>query len=263
MSAASAAAAAHDVNTSQRRVWITGASSGLGAALAREYAADGWHVLLTARPSPRLEAMAAELGASSSSYAADVTDAAAVSATIEAIESAGGLPDLIILNAGTYRPMSLDSFDATAVADLFAVNVFSVTLALAALLPGLRRRGAGHIAITGSVAGDIGLPYAGPYSASKAALVRLCQALRPELEREGISLSLVEPGFVATPLTARNDFPMPFLISAERAARIIHRALDKRRFRIRFPLRMSLTMGFLAALPEWASMPLRRRMLRP
>ncbi|MEX2479413.1 MAG: SDR family NAD(P)-dependent oxidoreductase [Gammaproteobacteria bacterium] len=249
------------MNATPRRVWITGASSGLGAALAREYAAGGWQVLLSARPGPRLEAMTAELGASACSYAVDVTDAAAVTATIAAIESDGGLPDLVILNAGTYRPMSLDSFDATAVADLFAVNVFSVTTALAALLPGLRRRGTGHIAITGSVAGDIGLPYAGPYSASKAALVRLCQSLRPELEQAGITLSLIEPGFVATPLTAKNDFPMPFLISAERAARIICRALAKRRFRIRFPLRMSLTMGFLAALPEWASMPLRRRML--
>ena len=246
-----------------RRVWITGASSGLGAALAREYAAHGWQVLLTARPGPRLDAMAAELGANARSYPADVTDLTALNDAIAAIDNDGGLPDLVILNAGTFSPMSLATFGQAAIVDLFAVNFFSVTAAIAALLPALRRRRAGHIAVTGSVAGDIGLPYAGAYSASKAALVRLCQALRPELEREGIAISLIEPGFVATPLTAKNDFPMPFLIDAARAAGIIRHALDKRRFRIRFPFAMSMLMGLFAALPEWASLPVRRRMLRP
>ena len=246
-----------------KRVWITGASSGLGAALAREYAAHGWQVLLTARASSRLDAMAAELGACARSYPVDVTDLAALSATITAIEADGGLPDLVILNAGTFRPMTLDAFEQGAVAELFAVNFFSVTAAIAALLPALRRRRAGHIAVTGSVAGDIGLPYAGAYSASRAALVRMCQSLRPELERDGITISLIEPGFVATPLTAKNDFPMPFLIDAARAAAIIRRALAQGRFRIRFPLAMSMLMGLFAALPEWVSLPIRRRMLRP
>ena len=246
-----------------RRVWITGASSGLGAALAREYATHGWQVLLTARLGPRLDAMVAELGACARSYPADVTDLAALTAAIAAIESDGGLPDLVILNAGTFRPMTLDTFEQGAVIDLFAVNFFSVTAAIAALLPALRRRRGGHIAVTGSVAGDIGLPYAGAYSASKAALARICQSLRPELEREGITISLIEPGFVATPLTAKNDFPMPFLIDAARAATIIRHALAKRRFRIRFPLAMSILMGLFAALPEWLSLPVRRRMLRP
>ncbi|MEQ8233479.1 MAG: SDR family NAD(P)-dependent oxidoreductase [Gammaproteobacteria bacterium] len=245
------------------RVWITGASSGLGAALAREYAAAGASVLLTARRREALDEVAAHCHGRAATYPADVTVADQLAATLDAIEGDGGLPDLVILNAGTYRPMGLAELDTDAIAELFAINVFAVTRAIELLSPRLRARGHGHIAMTGSVAGDIGLPYAGAYSASKAALVRFAQALRPELAAAGITLSLIEPGFVRTPLTDRNDFPMPFLIEAERAARIIRHGLERGRFRIRFPLRMSLAMRLFAALPEPLSYPLRRRMLRP
>lgn len=246
----------------RRRAWITGASSGLGAALARTYVAQGWQVALTARPGPRLDAIAAELGGAAVSRPADVTDAAELGAAITANARDGVPPDLVILNAGTYVPLSAADFDSATVENLFAVNVFSVTRALALLLPGMRARGHGHIALMGSVAADIGLPYAAPYSASKAALVRLWQSLRPELEGFGIRLTLIEPGFVATPLTARNDFPMPFLVSAENAAALIYGRLERGDARIRFPRAMSFGMRLLANLPECLSLPLRRRMLR-
>ena len=169
-----------------RRVWITGASSGLGAALARTYAAHGWEVALTARPGPRLEAIATELGAAAVSVPADVTDTADLAAACAAVARDDVPPELVILNAGTYVPMRATAFDSATVEALFAVNVFSVTRTLERLLPAMRARGHGHIALMGSVAADIGLPYAAPYSASKAALVRLWQSLRPELDNMGI-----------------------------------------------------------------------------
>ncbi|MEQ8659411.1 MAG: SDR family NAD(P)-dependent oxidoreductase [Gammaproteobacteria bacterium] len=244
------------------RVWITGASSGLGAALAAEYAAAGARVLLTARRPDALAAVAAQCHGRAAVYPGDVTVAGQLSAVIDAIDADGGPPDLTILNAGTYRPMGLAELDTAAIVALFELNVFAVTRTLELLVPRLRARGGGHVAVTGSVAGDIGLPYAGPYSASKAALARFAQALRPELAQAGITLSLIEPGFVRTPLTARNDFPMPFLVDADVAARIIRRALARGRFRIRFPRRMSIAMRLFAALPEPLSYALRRRMLR-
>ena len=126
----------------------------------------------------------------------------------------------------------------------------------------MRARRRGHIAVVASVAGDIGLPYAASYSASKAALNRICQSLRAELEREGIRISVINPGFVRTPLTSRNTFPMPFLIDANRAADIIRDKLSRGHFNIRFPWQMSVAMRLLAALPPSLTLLLTRRMLR-
>jgi short-subunit dehydrogenase len=245
-----------------RRVWITGASSGLGAALARACIDAGDEVWLSARPGARLDETVAALGPRAHALPLDVTDRAALVAALARLEHARGLPDLAILNAGTYLPQGLADLDAEAIRGLFALNVFAVTDTLAWLAPRLAARGHGQVALVGSVAADIGLPYAGPYSASKAALVRLAQALRPEFERAGLILSLVEPGFVRTPLTARNDFPMPFMLEADAAARSILRALDRGRFRVRVPWTMSLLMRLFANLPEACSMIVRRRMLR-
>lgn len=250
------------MTSASARVWITGGSSGIGEALAREYAAAGATVYLTARDRVRLDALVGELGPRAHSLPADVTDPAALSAALTSLDAHGGPPDLVILNAGTYSPMGLDNFALEPVRALFELNVFAVLHALELLLPGMRARGRGHIAVVSSLAGQIGLPYAGPYSASKAALERICQALRPEMECAGLRLSVVSPGFVRTPLTALNDFPMPFLVPPEKAARVIRCGLDAGHYQIRFPRRMSAVMWLLAALPESLSLPLRRRMLR-
>ena len=245
-----------------QRVWITGASSGLGEALARNYAANGAQVLLTARPGPRLDAVCESLAAYHPSvYPSDVTDAAQLETIVAGMERAGELPDLAILNAGTYRPMSIIDFNTDAIVELFALNFFAVARGIELLLPRFRARGSGHLAVVGSVAGDIGLPYAGPYSASKSAVMRLCESLQPEFESAGLKLSVVNPGFVKTPLTARNEFPMPFMISADRAATTIRRELARSRFEIRFPIMMSLSMRLLAALPKGLRKMITRRML--
>jgi len=244
-------------------VWITGASSGLGAALANIYAAAGAQVALTARSRDRLDACAAALRTSGRGcvYVADVTKRDELFDAISAIEKIAPI-DLAILNAGTYTPTNLDEWNTESTRDLFETNFFSVTTSIELLLPHMRARGRGHIAVVASVAGDIGLPYAASYSASKAALNRICQSLRPELEREGIRISVINPGFVRTPLTSRNTFTMPFLVDANRAADIIRRKLARGHFDIRFPWQMSIAMRLLAALPASLTLLLTRRMLR-
>ncbi len=245
-------------------VWITGASRGLGAALAHEYAAAGARVLVSARDVAALATLVIALPGprGGRSYPLDVTAPEAVAATLAAIEREEGLPDLVILNAGTYQATPAAELATGDVRALFELNFFSIIDTLTRLLPPMRARGHGQIAVMGSVAGDIGLPYAGPYSASKAALNRLCQSLEPELARDGVAINIINPGFVATPLTALNDFPMPFIVSAERAAREIRAGLAKNAFEIRFPRRMSLAMRLLANLPDRLAFALTRRMLK-
>lgn len=246
------------------RVWITGASSGLGEALAHEYAECGAAVMLTARGEDALRDTADALPGPGAGhvYPADVTDRAALREAIEAMERDHGPLDVAILNAGTYFETGLDDFDPDRVAELMRINFQSVVECIALLLPGMRARGRGHIAVVASVAGDIGLPYAGAYAASKSALNRLCQSLHPELAAEGIRISVVNPGFIRTPLTDRNPFPMPFLIEPEEAARATRRGIERGRFEIRYPLPMSLSMRLMTALPRRLALALTRRMLR-
>lgn len=245
-------------------VWITGASSGLGAALAKTCVADGHRVVISARSRDKLAALRAELGAPEKVYICpmDVTVHTELVSGIDQIISQYGLPDLTILNAGTYTPMGFNDFSADKMRELFELNVFAIAEAIELLIPRLGARGEGTVAVVGSVAGDIGLPYAGAYAASKSALMRLCESLRPEFERAGLQLSIVNPGFIKTPLTAKNDFPMPFMISAERAAKITMAALERGRFEIRYPFLMSIAMRVLTALPRPVQHFVTTRMLR-
>jgi short-subunit dehydrogenase len=194
-------------------------------------------------------------------YPADVTRREEIAQAVRAIENVAPI-DLAIFNAGTYAPMQLDEWSTEKIHELFATNFFGVTACMELLFPYMRTRRAGTIAIVASVAGDIGLPYAAPYSASKSALNRICESLHPELEREGITISVINPGFVRTPLTARNDFPMPFLIDADEAAAIIRRGLARGRREIRFPWQMSLVMRVIANLPSPLTALVLRQMLR-
>lgn len=252
------------MSAAPQRVWITGASSGLGEALAQEYARTGAAVMLTARGEQALGETARALDARGSGhvYPADVTVRTRLETIVADMERDHGALDLAILNAGTYFETGLDEFDPDRIAELMNINFQSVVECIAVLLPRFRARGRGNIVVVASVAGDIGLPYAGAYAASKSALNRLCQSLHPELAAEGITLSVVNPGFIRTPLTDRNPFPMPFLIEPEEAARATRRGIERGRFEIRYPLMMSLSMRLLRALPRRVSLALTRRMLR-
>ena len=243
-------------------VWITGASSGLGEALAHEYSAAGAKVLLSARTKDKLLAVNQALANPGEIYPCDVTDDYELTTTVQRILSDSDGIDIAILNAGTYQPVKaadLNSDDARA---LFEINFFSIIRTLELLIPHMAARGSGHLVVVASVAGDVGLPYAATYSASKSALNRLCESLQPELAAQGVAISVVNPGFVKTPLTDKNDFPMPFLISADEAARIIRRGIEKKRFEIRFPFLMGFLTRRLSRLPKSWLLKITRRMLR-
>lgn len=246
----------------QSLIWITGAGSGIGRALARRYAADGWRVAVSARSTQDLETLAGEAGTAVRPYPLDVTDRAAVAATVERIEDELGPIDLAILNAGTYAPMFADDFDTNAFRRTIEVNLLGTTECLGALVPRMIGRGRGQLAVMASVAGFFGLPGAGAYGASKAGLNVLCQSLRPDLAHHGVSLTVINPGFVKTPLTDKNTFPMPFLIPVEEAVDQIVRRLPGAPFEISFPWQMRLLMKGLAGLPHGLQFAITRRMLR-
>ncbi len=238
-------------STVRRVVWVTGAGKGIGRALALRLASDGWMVAASARTGADLASLAAEApGGRIAAYPLDITDETAVRATVAAITGDLGQPDLAVLNAGTHIPISALRFSAADLRALVEVNLMGSANCLAAVLPGFIAARRGTIAMVSSVAGYRGLPTSGGYGATKAALINLCEAFRPELERVGVDLRLINPGFVDTPLTRLNRFPMPFLTTPEAAAAAIVRGLRRRKSEIVFPWRMMVAMKLLRLLPN-------------
>jgi NAD(P)-dependent dehydrogenase (short-subunit alcohol dehydrogenase family) len=247
-------------------VWCTGAGKGIGRAICLEYARRGWTVVASARTEADLDLLVADataLGGRIVPLPLDVTDEAAVEAAVARIQADHGPIDLAILNAGTHTPVGLADFTVATFRRLMEVNFFGVVNGLAAMLPPMRARGTGHIAIVSSVAGYCGLPTAAAYGATKAALINMAEALQPEMAAAGLRLSLVNPGFVKTPLTDRNPFPMPFLMSAEEAARRIADGLGRGGFEITFPRRFTYGLKLLRTLPYPLFFAITRRLLQP
>lgn len=243
--------------------WITGASSGIGRALAVRLAERGWQVAASARDAGALAALAAEAPQHIRAWPLDVTDAAATGRAAALIVEAMGPLELCIFNAGTYRRDSAATFAAGDVRALIEVNLMGVVHGLDAVLPAMLARRGGRIAVVSSLAGEVGLPGAAAYAVSKAALIRMCEALQPELRAAGVALSIVKPGFVDTPLTRRNDFPMPFLMSvADAVDRIERGLLEKRRPVIAFPWPLVLALRPLALLPAALRLRLTAGMVR-
>jgi NAD(P)-dependent dehydrogenase (short-subunit alcohol dehydrogenase family) len=245
-----------------RSAWVTGAGSGIGRALALRLAREGWNVAVSARTARDLASLGAEAPDRIHAFPLDVTDAEAVIEAIASIENDLGPLDLAVLNAGTYARDTAAHFDAVAFRTTVDVNLMGAVHCLAALMPRMLARRSGHIAVGSSVAGYVGLPGAAAYGASKAALINMCEALHPELAARNVRLSLINPGFVDTPLTRENDFPMPFLISADAAGDHIMAGLKSRHFEIAFPWKMVLSMKLLAALPARLRLAVARRMVR-
>ena len=233
------------------QVWITGASSGIGAALARELAARGYVVAVTARSEDALEALAGGV-ANVHAFAGDVTDRAGMATVVEAIERDLGPIDLAVLNAGIYLPTSFPEFDADIFDRSFEVNLGGTVNCLAPLVPLMSARKSGRIAIVSSVAGYGGLPTSAAYGATKAALFNLGESLAMDVAAHGVKVSMIAPGFVKTPATDVNTFPMPFIISAEDAARRIANGLEKGRSHIAFPKRFSFLLRLINLLPRGA-----------
>ncbi|MGK9167029.1 SDR family NAD(P)-dependent oxidoreductase [Inquilinus limosus] len=247
--------------TAPAAILITGASSGLGAALAKAYAAPGVRLVLLGRNRERLEAAAEAtraLGAAAETVAVDVTDRAAMAAAVVAADEAGPL-DLVIANAGV-APGGAEGADAAEKGRrILAVNLDGVLNTVDPIRPRMAARGAGQIALMSSLAGFRGFPRMGAYAASKAAVRIYGEAIRAELRPRGVRVSVICPGFVRTPMTDGADFPMPMLMEVEDAAAAIRRGLADNRPLIAFPWPIHAGTRLLATLPAaWADALIRR-----
>jgi short-subunit dehydrogenase len=243
--------------------WITGASQGLGRATALRLARTGWTVIASARSADELARLAnlPEARGNIVPLPVDVTEATQVAARLAQIETTHGPVDLAILNAGGHASMPLEDFSIASVRALVELNLMGVVNCLEPLLHRMSRQRRGQVAVVGSLAGYRGLPTAAGYGATKAGLINMVEALRPEAERAGIKLQLVSPGFVKTPLTDLNRFPMPFLMDVDAAAERLVRGLSSRRFEIVFPRRFGVVMKLLRLLPSFMLFAVTRRML--
>ncbi|MGK9231727.1 SDR family NAD(P)-dependent oxidoreductase [Inquilinus limosus] len=247
--------------TAPAAILITGASSGLGAALAKGYAAPGVRLVLLGRNPDRLEAVAEAvraLGATAETAAVDVTDRAVMAAAVAAADEAGPL-DLVIANAGVAPGGAEGTDTAEKGRRIFAVNLDGLLNTIDPIRPRMAARGAGQIALMSSLAGFRGFPGVGAYAASKAAVRVYGEAIRAELRPRGVRVSVICPGFVRTPMTDGADFPMPMLMEVEDAAAAIRRGLARDRPLIAFPWPIHAGTRLLAALPAaWADALIRR-----
>jgi NAD(P)-dependent dehydrogenase (short-subunit alcohol dehydrogenase family) len=240
--------------------WVTGASSGIGEALALRLARDGRRVVASARGEDALAALAAASDGRVAPLPLDVCDAGACARAVAGIEEREGEIGLAVLNAGTHVPMSASDFSVATLRRLAEVNLFGVANCLEPLLARMAARRRGHVAIVASVAGYGGLPTAAAYGPTKAALINMAESLKLDCDRLGIRLQLVDPGFVRTPLTDRNEFPMPFLMPVDEAVEAFVAGLASDRFEIVFPRRFALLLKMLNLLPYPAYFALVRRM---
>jgi NAD(P)-dependent dehydrogenase (short-subunit alcohol dehydrogenase family) len=244
-----------------QRVWVIGASYGIGAALARRLINDGARVAMSARSRDLLDAIAE--GNDALVEVLDVTDAASVAKAARRVLAAWGGVDLVLIVAGTHVEMRADTFDLARAKRLFDVNVIGVLNCLDAVLPTLRSQRRGGVAIVSSVAGYRGLPRALIYGPTKAALINLAESLYLDLEPQGVGVYLVNPGFVDTPLTQKNEFKMPALIPAEKAAELTLDGIAAGEFEIHFPRRFTNLMRLLRTLPYPAYFAAVRRFTNP
>lgn len=245
------------------RVWLTGASSGIGAALATALLEQGHHLALSARQTEPLEALATRYQDQVLVLPGDLTDPRQVTTICQQIDLAWGALDLVILNAGTCDYLEPGHFDTRLVERVISTNLLGTSHCLEAALPLLRRGQRPHLVAVCSAVTWLALPRAGAYGASKAALRYLFESLRIDLVGEGIDVTLVNPGFVDTPLTRRNDFPMPMRWSAQQAAGHIVKHLPARPLDISFPWFFTFVLRLLGQLPASWRLALGRRLARP
>ncbi len=249
-------------------VWLVGASTGIGAAMAHALHARGAQVIVTARGADKLEAFAVS-HLSSLAMPADVLDAQALQVVLRHIVNRFGGVDVVVYAAGTYAPMRADQFDLSNATAQWQTNYQGALNLLAAVLPQLLLQApvggsgrGGHLSLISSVAGFRGLPKALGYGPAKAALINLAEILYLDLQPRGLAVSVINPGFVATPMTAQNDFDMPALQTPEQAAAAILTGYAAGRFEIHFPKRFSAFMKLLQILPNRAFFWLIRKTTR-
>lgn len=237
-----------------KRVWLVGASSGIGAALAQELAGRGARLALSARSADKLAALSIP---DALLVPCDATDTASLAAAREALLAQWGGIDLVVYLAGDYVPMRAENFDLVTAERVVEINFNGAMRLAATVLPDLRP--GGGIVFVASVAGYRGLPKALAYGPGKAALIHFAECLFLDLEPKNIGVWVVNPGFVSTQLTAKNDFAMPALLTPEQAATAMAVSLATGAFEIHFPKRFTRVMKLLAQLPYRWYFPLIRR----
>jgi short-subunit dehydrogenase len=240
-------------------IWIVGASSGIGAELAKCLASRGARLVLSARRIEALETLQQELGSEQHSVLAlDVADSEAVVRATQQIEQQVGQIDRVIFMAAIYQPTGVNKMDLAFTEQLLRVNILGAMSISQAALPILKRAKRGQLALCASVAGYMGLAHGQPYSASKAAVINFAQSLYAEVSDE-VDIKLINPGFVRTPMTDKNKFDMPFCLEPEVAARAIADGLLKKRFEIHFPRVFTCSLKAISVLPYWLQLPILKR----
>ena len=233
-----------------QRVWIIGASSGIGEACSQAFIKAGAKVALSSRRAEKLNAIARSAKSGQSLVLPlDVTQQDQLSSSYQSISDSWGGLDLLLFVSGVYTPLRADNFDFGIAQKTIDANLLGPMRAVSLVLPNMLKAHAGHIAIVGSVAGYSGLPKALAYGPSKAGIINFCETLYYDLLPQGVSVHMISPGFVATEATAQNDFEMPALITADEAAKEILAGIQAGEFDIHFPKRFSGFLKFLRILP--------------
>lgn len=242
---------------SPKRIFITGASSGIGAALAQYYAGrhgDSLHLGLVARRTGRLVSLAAslrELGSVVETYTTDVRDGESMQEIARDFTASAGGVDLVIANAGISPGEKTGQGILAPTSDVIATNLQGVFNALVPMIPPMVEQKSGHLVAIGSAAGFLALPGKAAYCGTKAAVKTLMDSYRVALKRHGIRVTTICPGFVETELTAKNSYPMPFLVKGPKAGKLIARAIAKGRKTYLFPWQLRLLIPLMNAVPEW------------
>ncbi|WP_068829815.1 SDR family NAD(P)-dependent oxidoreductase [Pseudomonas sp. BMS12] len=245
-----------------KRIWLTGASSGIGAALAEILLQQGHRLAVSARNAGALQTLATRYPQQVLLAPGDLSDTEQVRAIGQRITTHWGALDLVILNAGTCEYLEAEAFEADLVERVMRANLLSASYCVEAALPLLRQGQNPHLVAVSSSVTYLPLPRAGAYGASKAALRYLFESLRIDLAASGVDVTLVSPGFVDTPLTQKNDFPMPMRWPVDRAARHIAERLDKRPLEIAFPRLFIAGLVLLSHLPARLQLALGKRLAR-
>lgn len=241
-----------------QRIWIVGTSHGIGRALAVALAAQGAHLILSARSTSELEELNSGLGGGHQVLPLDVTTPEAFTQALAQLKD--GPPDTALYMAGLYAPMPIAEIDLPAATQMVAVNLTGAIAFASVLFAAMRSRGTGRLVLCGSIAGYTGLPGGQPYSATKAGVNNLAESLAAEAAGSGVVVQLICPGFVDTRMTRQNRFAMPALLSAEQAATAICTGLKGRAFEIHFPKRLTLAAKLLRLLPYSLALPYLRRL---
>ena len=236
------------MSENQKKIWITGASSGIGKAVAEKFAAEGWKVAVSARRKELLQDMAKDQNISS--FPLDVTDRSQINSVFQNILKEFGNIDVCLFSSGTYEPKDEQNIDPDKIKNVINVNFLGVIDCVKAVEEYFKNKKTGHISIVSSIAGYRGLPNSSGYGPSKAALTNFCESIYFDFKKFGVRVSVISPGFIKTPLTDKNEFPMPFLKTVDYAANQIFNGLVKSNaFEIHFPKGLTLTLKFLRILP--------------